>query len=261
MPSSTFAPDGTLDIHRGNIVTCVGKKGSGKSIVGLMLFKSYPRDKVVIDIAGDDGPIGPDVIDLHGDVETLPRKWPEHLRVDDRPMILRYFPDAGSSTFLEDMDTVVGMAMAHQHCCILVHEMGRLAPANQTPPHTMRVLQHNRHQGVTAIFCMPRPKTIDTLVIAQSDLIYVFETPSPADKQRLAEVMGWPPRGLAESVDDLRAHEYLRFDANEPKPNEGEIDMRLLHFPPLPKEVVDDVKRWASGWRPAPDPRGTDHAG
>jgi hypothetical protein len=253
--SGTFDAQGNLDIHRGILVTCVGKKRSGKSVMGLLLFRTYPRDRIVLDVAGDDGPTGPDVITLHGDVESLPRRWPEHLRVDDKPMTLRYVPDAGSPTYLEDMDTVVGLAMSHGHCCILVHEVGRLAPANRTPPHTSRLLMHNRHQQVTGIFCGPRPQTIDPLVVAQSDLVYAFETPNPADRRRLAETMGWDPKGFDASMADLSVHEYLRFDANEMKPQDGEEDMRLVHFPALPKDVVDDVKRWAGGHRAAEPPK------
>lgn len=255
--SGSFEDDGTIDPHRGIIIDCFGKKRSGKSIMGLLWFRSYAGDKVVIDVAGDDGPIGPDVIELHGTVDDLPRRWPEHERQqgpDGRPlpMILRYVPDAGSSTVLEDMDTVVGLAMSGDTPrCILVHEVGRLAIANRTPPHTSRLLAHNRHNGATtAIFCGPRPKTIDPLVLAQADLGYFFDIPNPADRLRIAEEIGWPVADFTTAMEDLGPHEYLRFDANEPKPADGEKDYRLVHFVALPGDVVDDVKRWAGGWRP-----------
>jgi hypothetical protein len=218
--------------------------------MALLLFERYPYDKVVIDVAGDDGPTGPDIVQLSGTVDTMDRKWPEYRRTDDRPMILRYVPDAGSPTFLEDMDAVVGMAMQHGHCAILIHEMGVLAQANRTPAHTRRLLMHNRHAHVTGIFCMPRPMTVDPLVIAQSDLIYTFELPNPADRRRVAEVAGWDVDDFDAGVHGLRPHGYLLFDANLPQPEDGQRDMRMLDMPPLPADVVASVKRWAAG-RPA----------
>lgn len=254
--AGTFDKNGELDPARGIIVAAFGKKHSGKSIVCLMLFRAYPYDRVVLDIAGDDGPVGPDVEQLHGTAEDLPRHWPEHLRRDGPdgrplPMTLRYVPDPGSPTVLEDMDAVVGLVMQHGkktgHCGLLVHEVGRLTTGNKTPPHTRRLLMHNRHHHVTAFLAGPRPQDIDTLVLAQSDLVYVFELPSPRDRQRVAETVGWPPRDFDAAVHDLGVHEHLLFDANVPKPEEGEEDLRLVHYPKLPADVVASTKRWAQG--------------
>lgn len=255
--TGTFDRDGNLDPSRGVIVVCVGKKRSGKSVMGLMIFRAYPYDRVVIDVAADDGPWGPEVIELSGTVEDLPRAWPEHLRkTDDNdrplPMTLRYVPDPGSPTFLEDMDTVVGLVMAHGkktgHCAVLVHEMGRLCPANRTPAHTSRMLEHNRHHHVTAILCGPRSQDIDPLVLMQADLIYTFELQGANDRKRIAENIGWDPPSFAVAVHDLGPHEHLRYDANEPKPaGAGVEDYRLVHFPALPQDVVTQTLRWAHG--------------
>jgi hypothetical protein len=236
-----------MDPSKGIIVLCTGKKGSGKSKMALTIFRSYAGDRVVIDVAGDDGPWGPDVVELRGTVEDLPARWPEELRKDKQRMTLRYAPDAASKTFLEDMDRVVGMAMAHKDCAVLVHEVGRAAPANRTPPHMASLLQHNRHARVTAIFAGPRPQTIDPLVIGQADLVYVFETQVSADKRRIAETIGWNVNDFASACDGLGPHEYLRFDANEGKPEPGDKDYRLVHFDALPEDVVHEVTRWAQG--------------
>jgi hypothetical protein len=246
---STFDKDGGIDPNRGIIISCFGKKRSGKSVMGLLLFHGYPYDRVVIDPAGDDGPIGPDVIELHGDVSSLPRKWPESKRRDDKPMTLRYVPDAGSPTFLEDLDAVVGLVMAHGRTCLLVHEVGLAAPVHRTPPHMRRLLNANRHRQVTAIFCGPRPVNIDPLVLAQSDVVDTFELPNPNDRERVASTIGWDPKDFSAGVDELAAHEYLQFDGNMEKPEPGADDLRLVHMPALPAEVVTDVKRWASGYR------------
>jgi hypothetical protein len=249
--SGSFDERGQLDLADGRIILCVGKKRSGKSILAKLIFASYPGDKVVIDVAGDDGPMGEGVVQIHGDVSSLPRRWPEAQRKDDQPMTLRYVPDAGSSTFREDMDAVVGLALSHGRrqrdrgkvgCCLLVHEIGVLAPANRTQPHTMRALVHNRHNALTLVLCGPRPQVVDPLVLQQADVVYTFELMNPTDRRRLAESMGWNPQDFDEAVHDLGKHEYLRYDSNELKPDGDEDDLRLIHFPALPEDAVRSVR-------------------
>src|SRR5664280_1059926 len=142
--AGSFDAKGDLDIADGKILLAIGKKKSGKSILGKMYFMSYPGDKVVIDVAGDDGPWGDDVIEISGDVSELPKRWPEHMRDEKKPMTLRYVPNPESKTYVEDMDAIIGMALRHgrsQHdagrigCCVLVHETHDLAGANRTPGH------------------------------------------------------------------------------------------------------------------------------
>lgn len=247
----TFNAAGEIDPAVGRIITIIGKKGSGKSVMGLTYFRAYPGDKVVIDVAGDDGPIGADVITLTGTVDDLPRSWPEWMRDDDKPMILRYVPDPGSKTYLDDMDTVVGMVNGHGQCAILVHEIGILAPASSTPPNMRRLLQHNRHGGATtAIFCGPRAQTVNTLAFQQADLVYTFELMGEADRKRIADNIGWNPKEFHELVASLGPHEHLLFDANEPKPDNDQPDNRLQMREALPKEVADSVMKWAKGIRP-----------
>lgn len=244
------------------IIVCQGKKKSGKSVNAMLIFRSFPYDKVVIDVAGDDGPEGPGVIELTGRVDELPREWPEHLRErKGEPMILRYVPDMGSPTAIEDMDAVAGLAYAHstreRPCALLIHEIGIVAPAGRTPPHMRRIFNHNRHHGLALIACGPRSKTVETLLLHQADVIYTFEMPSASDRERTAENIGYPAEDFAYYCEQLRAHEYLRYDANEEKPEPVPLgvdedawridhpDLRLVHFPALPKDVVDEVERWA----------------
>lgn len=251
--SGSFDDNGALDIADGRIIVCVGKKRSGKSIMGKVIFSSYPGDKIVIDIAGDDGPRGKDVHEIRGTVEDLPERWPEHLRDDQGgPMTLRYVPDARSSTLAEDVDAVIAMADDHSKrlksrrqfgVCVLVHEIGgEFAKASGASRHLRKSLMQNRHSGITLILCGPRPQTIDPLIIQQADVLYVFELMNPADRRRLAESIGWHPDDFDEAVEDLGPHEYLRFDANEMKPEAGVDDLRLIHFPRLPDDVVKAVK-------------------
>jgi hypothetical protein len=176
-------------------------------------------------------------------------------------MILRYVPDAGSPTFLEDMDAVTGLAFKHstkeKPVALLIHEIGVAAPVGRTPPHLRRVLMHNRHQGLVLLACGPRSRTVDPLVLAQADLVYTFELPNPDDRQKTAETIGWDPRDFDYWVGELGRHEYLRFDANEEKPDSAPAgvdqdiwerehpDLRLVMLPALPKDVVDRTLEWA----------------
>jgi len=104
---------------------------------------------------------------------------------------------------------------------------------------------------------MPRPLTVNTLVLGQADLVYAFELPSPADRQRVADNIGWDNVSFTEGMKLLKPHEYLRFDANEPKPesDDPEDDDRLLHMPALPPDEVAAVLRWAKGDTRRPDPQ------
>ena len=133
--SGSFDRRGAPLWDQGLIVSCFGKKRSGKSVMGRVLFDSYPYDRVVISANRDDGPyVDPrrDVFLLRGNADDLPVDWPEDWRRDGRRMTLRYEPDPGSATVLEDVDAVLGMARRRGHVCVLVHEVGLIAPVGRS---------------------------------------------------------------------------------------------------------------------------------
>lgn len=249
---SSLNSDGEIAVTGGPIITAVGKKGSGKTVTALLLAKSFWEsvgDVIVIDVAGDDGPEGPGVVTWRGSADELPRRFPDDRRERGENLILRYCPDAGSSTFREDVDAVIGVAMAHSSkerpAMLVVHEVGVVFRVHQVRPHGARVLQHNRHQGLCCVFTGPRIKNTDPAVWGQTDVMYVFELKVPADVVELAGHIGWDPHSLLAGVRSLRAHEYLRYDAKEPPPAPGELDVRVKHFPALPEDVVRDVLNWS----------------
>lgn len=244
--SGSFDKDGNPDWSKGIIASCFGKKRSGKSVMGLVLFDAYPYDRVVISANAGDGPhIDPkaDVFLLSGTVDTLPAEWPEELRNDGRRMTLRFEPDTGSPTALEDVDHVIGMVRRHKNTCLLIHEIGLAAPSGKVPPHMKRLLHTNRHDQVSLVDCGPRPINVDPLVLGQSDLVYVFELPVQADRVRISDTMGVKMADLETALEDLGPHEYLLFDTNAMKPAEGEADMRWMHCDPLPEDVVKEALR------------------
>lgn len=256
--SGTFNEHGQLEPSAAAIITIIGRKGSGKSVLANAFGWVWPYDMGVIDVAGDDGPDPrprehPGTHDVHvlrGPVDELPTSWPEYMRNGKRPMILRYVPDAGSSTELEDMDAITGLVYGHSSperpAMLLVHEIGRVAPAGRTPPHMRRVLNHSRHRALTVVACGPRTLTVDPLMISQADLVYTFELHQPADRRRIAENIGWDPSDFDAAVSGLGRFEHLRHDAREPKPErEGDEDFRLVHLDPLPEEEVKAAMAWA----------------
>lgn len=245
----TLNKRGEIDPNIGVVITLLGKKRSGKSKMALLWFESYPYDRLVIDVNGTDGPFkasGPrdQLIELHGTVDTLPRKFPEHLREDGKRITLRFHPDMGSPTFLEDVDAALALAYTTGRMVVLVHETGLVAPSGKTPPHMLRMLQSNRHRQLTCLFCAPRPKTMNTLVVGQADLVYVFELPNRDDRDVVADAIGWPRDDFALALNELGPHECLRADTNENRPaTEHDPDLRLVHLPALPAEVVAELDR------------------
>jgi hypothetical protein len=244
----TLTARGDIDPATGVVIVCLGKKRSGKSKMALLWFESYPYDRVVIDFNGTDGPHhaapGEQLVELHGTADELPKKWPEELREDGKRMTLRYHPDMGSATFLEDVDAVVGMAYRTGKVCILIHETGLIAKSTKTPAHVLRMLQSNRHRQLTVLLCAPRPLTMNPLVLGQADLVYVFELPNKADRETVADAIGWERDDFALAVTELGPHEYLRADTNENRPaTEGDPDLRLVHCPALPAEQVAALDR------------------
>ncbi len=244
MARPTFNKRGELD-YRGDglFLGYLGKKRTGKSKLARLTFDSYPFDKVIIDINGTDKPAPGTYNELHGTIEELPIRWPEHLRRDNRPLTLYYQPDAGSKTVLEDQDAIIGMAWSHGKCAVLVHEMGLLAPVHKTPPHTLRILQAGRHRGLSLFWCTDRPVTINPRVISQADLLYIFKLPRKEDRERVASSIGWDQEDFDLAMSELRRHEYLRYDDNEEEPEEGETNKKLMHFPAIPREMIERLDR------------------
>lgn len=216
-------------------VFVTGKKGEGKSELAWNLFASYPYDRLVIDPAGD-LKVPDDTLELAGD--DIPKRWPtdriEAARAqlgarERRPQTIRYTPDFASPTYEGDIDRAIALAFSHPRTCLMVDEGHEAAPAGRTPPFARRALRQGRHRDLTQIWATPRPMTIDPLTIAQSDWVYVFRLPNPADRRRVADCIGWDPKTFDAAVAALGPHEYLRYDAARDD---------LAHMDPLPADLL-----------------------
>lgn len=206
-------------------IVIVGRKGQGKSELAWLLWESWPYDRVVIDVTGDVGLVhpDPDTVDLE---VPPPSRWPAELKASGADRLsLRYVPDHADEAFAEDMDRVVGLAFSHGHCLLWIEEVGLVAPAGKVLPHTRKALHMGRHQDLWILTTGPRTMTVDPLVLAQADVVYVFDLPNPDDRKRLADAIGWNRADVDAAVAELDDHGYLRFVAK---------DHELSLWPPLP---------------------------
>lgn len=211
---------GKLDPRQSNFVAVFGKKGSGKSVLAERLWGSYPYDRICLDVTGDLAHL-PDVETLR---DPLPNRWPQPAEEGQR-VSLRYVPDPGSPTYVEDMDHVVGLAFLHRRTLCWIDEIGAISRTNRTPAYLHRALWQGRHRQLSLLMCGPRAKTLDPLVLANSDYVYIFALPNPDDRERIAEAIGFDPKELDAAVQGLPRFGYLRYDARADD---------LVEFPPLP---------------------------
>jgi len=240
---------GQIDPGEQTIIAIVGRKHSGKSKLARYLAATYPYDQVVIDLHGDDRPA--ELADRDSgvvEISEAPPKWPEHLRVEEKPLVLYFQPDAGSSTLQEDMDAALGLAYAHGRCMVTVHEWGALAVVHRTPPMTSRTLSQGRKRKTSLLMLMHRPHNVDELTFVQADMVICFEVPNKRDREKLANGIGWPPDDFEAALAELQPYEYLLFDRRIPRPEEGQPDLRLTSWPALSREELREVMR------PAPEP-------
>lgn len=214
-----------LDASKPNHITLLGRKGSGKSVLAERFWRSWPGDRLVLDPTGD--------VDAGDDAEKLstpmPAKWRRSLGMDGKPKrsTLRFVPDMGAATYVDDMDRAVGLAFTKGECMLWVDEVGELTNAHNTPPHVRRLLHQSRHRRISMLFCGPRPLDINPLVMSQADYLAVFRLPNPADRKRVADVVGL----------DLGTLEDALAEATEEEHGYVWVDQRteeVLICPPLP---------------------------
>jgi hypothetical protein len=219
-----------LDPERSTFMLLVGTKGSGKSHHAAWMYRTWPGNKLVLDVTGD-AEAGPDAEELRA---PLPPKFP---RSDDgRPRNLRIRLDRTSPTYQDDLDRAVRMALYPRDDPVLfwADEVAELGDANTTRPHWSVALWEGRHYRLSILACGPRPQRINPLVVSQADLVAIYRVPNPRDRQRLAENMGYPPARLeAELAETYRRGPYwhLLYDA---RPNPPQL-YRMPPLPPLPK--------------------------
>lgn len=213
-----------FDPTRPMIVSAWGRKRSGKSHFNRRLFRSWPYDKLAIDVNGDADP-GPESIAVHKDgMGLLPSRFPDVAPAvpgapRPGPRTLVYRADPGSATYDDDLDRATGMVLYPQDhpALVWIGEVGEFMPsAQRTRPHMRRLLMQNRHYNASALFDGPRPVNVNPLVLGQSDFVAVFDLPNPDDRQRIAETIGYPPKRFYEECETTfrrGEHWFLLWDA------------------------------------------------
>ncbi len=197
------------------------------------MFRSWPYDKLCIDVNGNAEP-GPDAERIT--LEQVGRRFPAPPAPmpggpAPGPRNLHWRADPGSPTYDDDLDRAVGMALFPQAHRTLVWcgEVGEFMPsAQRTRPHMRRLLMQNRHYSASVLFDGPRPANVNPLVLAQSDVVAIFTLPNPDDRERIAKEIGYEPKRFhAECAETWRRgdHWFLLWVTKE---------HALYRCPPLP---------------------------
>lgn len=213
-----------------SFVLAVGRKGSGKSQLAQVIWLSYRGDRLCVDPTGDvakalGGMKGVRVVEGG----WAPARWPKY---EDQPRTtIIYVPvRRGNPSWRKQVDSWIGLADYRGGVCIWIDEVGLVTKAQNCPDNYGDCLQTGRHRGTSLVQCCPRPKDIDPLVPGQADYIYVFDLPQLADKQRIAEIGGYPTSMIENGVNQLGPYEHLRLDTTAPS---GSPE-RLMHMEALP---------------------------
>lgn len=194
-----------IDPDKNQIITVLGRKGSGKSVFARETFLAWPGvDKLVIDPTGDadPGPGATTVRALPASLPTAPRRG-EHT-------VTRWIADPASPTYRKDLDRALELAIypKERRVLVWVDEAGEVFPSGSTGatgPAGRTLLQQSRHWYTSLILCAPRPINMDPLTIGQADRVVLYDLPHPRDRARVAETIGVPPRELNQLLDELRA--------------------------------------------------------
>jgi hypothetical protein len=214
-----------IDPERPMIVSAWGSKGSGKSALNRELFRSWPFDRVAIDVNGNADP-GEDAERI---TAPLPTRFPDGAGVlgerrKARSLWFRAHP--GDKAYREQLDQAVGLALYPQRkrVCLWAGEVGELQPNGHPGPHMRTLLMQNRHYNVTALFDGPRPVNVDPLTLHQSNFVAVFHLPNPRDRERIADAIGYPPKRFHEACHEAwkTPYQFLLWDMDRRKLYEHE---------------------------------------
>lgn len=183
-----------LDMREWWIIGCFGAAGTGKSVLANYLWKRWQGDRLAIDPTYD----WPTELSKVTHVEL--EQWPVQEGYDEarQRQSLIYRPDTGQGAWRDDMDRAIGAALTHARrtarpTLVLCDEIGEMAiNPMATLPNLRRVLHTGRHYGVNCIGNGPRPVDIPKLFLQQCRYVAMFRLPNPADRERIADTMGFP---------------------------------------------------------------------
>lgn len=199
-----------------------GRKGSGKSNLARVYFKSWPYDALLIDTTGDGDPDGSFTTPWPGG-----RTWPEPENPEKPFTHYRVKPERTNPLFAEVIDdAILAIHEKPGPGLLWIDELREVAKVNQIRPGMMTVLNESRHGEVFVLGCGPRPVTIDPLMLTQADWVFVFELANVYDVRRVAQTCGVTEDALKACLKSTEKYGFVRLRADRP----GHIDV----YPPVP---------------------------
>lgn len=212
------------------IVTVLGRKGTGKSILAAAFWDTYPYDELCLDVTRD-AVVGPGCTF----VSELPASFPVPDTDAGRTRTkLVWRGDPGSDSYEDELDRAVTLALGNPrgHTLLWIDERGEFTA--QPGPGMRRAVNQSRHWGLTILSCGPRAVNIHPLLIGNADYLFLFDLPTIHDRRRVAETIGVDLNWLTAAIFALPPHGYLRWDSNR---------RDMIEFPPLPADYVRRLQR------------------
>lgn len=221
-----------LDHSRPLFISAFGRKGAGKTAFNREIYRSYPGDKLCIDVNGNADP-GEDSEKITA--ADLRKQWPSPVTTPGERRKARnfhYLADPGSESYEKDLDRAIGMALLPKHhkTMLWAGECSEL-PMGKTAPAARRLVRQSRHYSMSVLFDDPRPAWIDRLILTQSNLIALFELPEPDDRKRVAQATGHEVKKfdtICHETWERGEHWFLLINTDAPR------GKRLWRCAPLP---------------------------
>jgi hypothetical protein len=220
-----------LDPTKPTIVTVLGRKGTGKSVLAAFYWDSYPYDELCIDVTRD-ALVGPGCQFLYGELPTTFPAPDRDAGVYRTKLVYR--PDPGGDTYTDDLDRAVSLALHDPNgpCLLWIDERSEFTV--RPGPGMRRALNQSRHFGLSILSCGPRAVNMDPLLLSNADYLFLFDLPGVHDRQRVADTIGVNLQALTNAINQLPPHGYLRWDAKA---------RDMIQFPPLPAADVRKLMR------------------
>lgn len=219
-----------IDPTKPTIITILGRKRSGKSVLAAGFWDSYPYDEIVLDVTRD-AIVGPGC----QYISTLPAKFPApNTSAGLTRTKLVFQPDPGSDTYADDLDKAVQLALTNprKRCQVWIDERGEFTV--RPGPGMRRALQQSRHWGLSILSCGPRALGFDPLLLSNADYLFLFDLPGIHDRRRVAETIGVDEGPLSQAIFALPQHGFLMWDA---------AHRTMIEYPPLPADYVRRLMR------------------
>lgn len=188
----------SFDLHLpvGSRLACVGRTGTGKSVLARALFVACGGRRVVHDPYDD-----PDL--TGGDWPTTASPRPDF----SSSATWRVVP-----TDPDDLDfagALYGWLFDHPPVTIWADEAMTISHSNELPLGVRRVLFQGRKRKITHIACSQRPAGVNPGVWAQSEIWAIFDLPWGPDRDKVAASAGMRRPDFEEYAALLGEHGFM----------------------------------------------------